>query len=104
MTPEELAKLDREVALAEGGIITASDGYGDFVQFPDGRMVQLCLFRPASDGAEAMRLLEKYGLSLVHDQTAPGWFCCRQGEPGQGRGPTPAIAICRAVVALKGKE
>lgn len=55
-------------------------------------------FMPTRDGAEAMRLLEKYKIFLSYQEGQWLAFCIA----GTFNGPTPAIAICRAVIALKG--
>jgi hypothetical protein len=109
VTPQELAELDLAVAKAEkiphcwnalerrvapiGKIrgfstMTSKNGF--------------IWYHPTEDGAEAMRLLEKYRLSLrPHDH--PNWRVYDYHTERESIGPTPAIAICRAVVALKGE-
>lgn len=109
MTPEELAELDLVVAKAEGynfaEIVTEPQRYGRDEPFVvvNGALVSptKCItFSPTRDGAEALRLLEKYRLTLWH--SGSGWSSWVSFRPRAIApcGPTPAIAICRAVVAL----
>lgn len=99
MTPQELAELDLAVAKAEGHTVY-TDGACWHKQ--DGTM--LSAYQPTRDGAEAMRLLEKYELQLMC-LVEGDWLCCGPNDNDKWkRGPTPAIAICRAVVALNATQ
>ena len=112
MTPKELAELDVAVAKAEGYTeeqMTPSYYSPTGRLFPPngGEYVLLANYSPTRDGAEAMRLLEKYGIDVMcktYDKKV--WTACPwETKPGgivvRAEGPTPAIAICKAVVALK---
>lgn len=97
MSPEELAKLDLAVAKAEG-FIFGTDGKG--LWHDSNGMFVGYRYQPTRDGAEAMRLMEKYRLWVSPDRfEGDEWTAVRPGV--LMKGPTPAIAICRAVVALK---
>lgn len=86
MTEQELAELDLAVAKAEGlDVVNGID--------PDGQ-----LYRPTRDRDLAMRLLEKHKLEL---HPARNYWECQDGNVMR-TGDTPCIAICKAVVALKG--
>lgn len=105
MTEAELAELDLAVARIES--ISAAifdkpvlcwkiDEQGKFIG----------LYQPTRDGAEAMRLLEKYRLGL-NFYAEGNWECYFPHAIGNAEyvvGPTPAIAICRAVVALRAAQ
>lgn len=115
MTPQELAELDLAVAKAEGynyaEIVTEPQRYGREEPFVavNGVLVsptRVVAFCPSCDAHEAMRLMQKYRLQVWPGKS--GWWAAgyremEDGVPGQN-GPTPAIAICRAVVALKEAE
>jgi hypothetical protein len=135
MSPKELAELNHAVALAEGwkylGDVGTTErnnegkpwclsGGKDWWLSPKGHHVcGACEVVPhnyAEDGAEAMRLLEKYELTLWMDTE---WCCMKmhpydyvrsainggpRGHEFPSKGETPAIAICRAVVALHATE
>jgi len=104
VTPQELAELDLAVAKAEGLRAYIDDEYGcrtawnakDGGPFP---------FKPSTNPAEAMRLLVKYNLDLLCGGH-PGWYA--EGPDGVAdsdtTGPTPEIAICRAVAALASRD
>lgn len=102
MTPQELAELDLAVAKAEGIFLfpTVDERAGRQHGHAE-------LYQPTRDGAEAMRLLEKYLLAVfthfMTDGTPVGYWMVtgRDYKTILGSGPTPAIAICRAVIALK---
>ncbi len=100
MTPQELADLDLAAAKAQAldARIVGS------IENDDGPRCLVCgrgEYSPTRDGAEAMRLLEKYRLSL-RPHVHPNWRVYDYHAEYESFGPTPAIAICRAVVALKG--
>ena len=92
MTPKELAELDLAVAKAEGWKKSPSgDGWYDAAGNYIGH---------AED--EAMRLLEKYGFTVHRSGNTGLWYACKHRNfDYEIGGPTPAIAICRAVIALK---
>lgn len=85
---------------------TTNPGFGDWTDFdphtgqknvtPAVPSDQHLHYYPASDPAEAMRLLEKYRLELRLNGT--GYDACGNGVWEYGE--TPCIAICKAVVAL----
>lgn len=101
----EFAELDLAVAQA--------DGRQAFIAGPHYWQISergLCLnntpfdtspYQPTRDGGEAMRLLEKYRLT-VGAVMGGGWSAFSDGV--NETGSTPAIAICRAVVALRKKS
>lgn len=100
MTPKddaELAALDLAVAMADGDAVTIS-GVQPWMDTPT-CFVNGIPYRPTTNGAEAMRMLVKYRLNLFAGEPWEAWL---EGIK-LGVGPTPGIAICRAVVALKGK-
>lgn len=118
MSPQELAELNHAVALAEGwkylGDVGTNErnelgkpwclsGGKDWWLSPKGHHVcGACEAVPrnyAEDGAEAMRLLEKYSMRVMW--TGEHWAANGVDNLHVGIGPTPAIAICRAVVALR---
>lgn len=107
MTPQELADLDFAVAHAEGIVdeLEATDREGtSFLrrsakQKPGAAPVYET-WSPTRDHGLAMRLLEKHGLDLKCVATR-GWYCGADGGDGTMPSPTPMVAICRAVVALK---
>ena len=102
MTPQELAELDLAVALAERlDAEIAVDGVTVIVT-DHGR------YQPTRDGAEAMRLLEKYRIELRSALNSPEycggpkWMALGPPKSGAvGHGDMPAIAVCRAVVAIR---
>lgn len=130
MNETELAALNRAVALADGwkylgdigtterndkGVPWCRSGGKEWWLSPEGNQVcGACEIVPrnyAGDGAEAMRLLEKHKLIVGYQpdlERGDGehWYCDMplgfRGSATQGSGPTPAVAICRAVVRLKG--
>lgn len=90
----ELDALDLAVAKAEGIHL-----HPDSLQVIGG-----ATYHPTRDGAEAMRLLEKYRIDLCFVQNEKWIAFPDRGNdmlPHDGEGSTPAIAICRAVVAVK---
>lgn len=94
MTPDDLAALDLAVAKAIG-LNVGREGNGVYrigMSFLAGR------YAPTTDREEAMRLLETYRLKLM--PFSGGWTAFLP-TVGEQIGPTPAIAICRAVVAMK---
>lgn len=112
MTDKELAELDLAVAKAEGlaGVIEAfmtnppsghfcfllKDGKPDFTRYP---------YRPSRASTEAMLLQEKHLLGVQYRDGE--WEAGRVVDDYEGLvaiayGPTPAIAICRAVIKLHG--
>ena len=134
MNEQELAELDLAVARAEGWRDVGGDSHcrplhrlsldfpgtviADFnskgphpaLESPNGGLVYFCgchntteVPRFSTDGAEAMRLLEKYEICLYRKYTGK-WVAHRPKGPAIEFGPTPAIAICRAVVALSALE
>lgn len=111
MTNEELGALDLAVAKAEGVREDCHEVGGrargpEFCPLGRTKVCQQC-YRPTRDPAEAMRLLEKYELRVQADGHG-GWFADAPGWKGNDGlpfcGPTPAIAICRAVVSLANKS
>lgn len=112
MTPKELAELDLAVAKAEHPRMTFAIGADGFVHEMapcHGGMWEETqwLFKPTRDGAEAMRLLEKFKMDLDPVFGTGGEMRWRTRQPFYGVtevGETPAIAICKAVVALKEKS
>lgn len=127
MTEQEMAELDLAVAKAEGWI-PCWDGPGFPISEYSARVIGIKRellpvrfadkvpayrnpdhdfaymnfsdYSPTRDPAEAMRLLEKYGFGLAPHEG--GWMCGNAGL--SGRGATPCLAICAAVVALKGRK
>jgi hypothetical protein len=105
VTEQELAELDMAVAHAIG----ISDAFISYNQHGEKPMCVTYTIRPPDGGpyqptrnpAEAMRLLEKHKLQVGPD--GAGWYACRCFQEEGSYGPTPAIAICKAVVALQGK-
>lgn len=104
---KELAELDRAVALAEGWAAKVCEVRGGFACYAG-----VNRYQPTRDGAEAMRLLERHKMDLTWRklpdgeeqwQTYAGDDGCG-GPAAFGSGPSPAIAICRAVVALSAPE
>lgn len=61
-----------------------------------------CVYQPTSDPAEAMRLLEKYGLLVGPGIVQDMWECELPDRPSVACeiGQTPCIAIARAVIAI----
>lgn len=104
MNEKELAELDLAVAKAEGLEDAQNSAIGCVYRKHKGADYRpYYQYQPTRDPAEAMRLLEKYVFDLRHDSV--DWCAChntRERLVG-GYGPTPAIAICRATVALKQK-
>jgi hypothetical protein len=120
MTPEELAALDLEVARAEGiklvnGLIPDAIPALDFNgnRFPDDPGGSP--YQPTRDWIEAGRLMVKYDLDVR--KRGDGWISYpsrppdmnayileRSGALTKSRGPTPQVAICRAVVAIAGAQ
>ena len=95
MTPKELAELDLAVAKAEGFAFIGNDATVIRRKYSRHREK----YQPTRDGAEAMRLLEKYHISVLHFMPEDFWLAQTDTLDGV-RGPTPTIAICRAVAAL----
>lgn len=123
---EELSALDLAVAKAEGiaDAIISYDSKGENPMCVSQSRFEAALpktpgpYQPTRDPAEALRLLEKHKLLLFpvsqHDGDGMpidgdhGWAAA-SGTPtldffNAHQGSTPAIAICRAVVALKARE
>lgn len=110
MTRQELEELDLSVAKAEGlrgpwgsDHPQIGDGLGCLVDDECGSWSK---YYPSRDPVEAMRLLEKYQLSLSkHRRDGRGashlWYAWIKNKKHTGSGETPCIAICRAVVNLK---
>lgn len=108
MTEQELAALDLAVAKAEGYENARLNRAGDACLI---RNAFPSVYRPR-DPAEAMRLLEKYKLSVIWVALgeSASWVATRSGDYNikddvlsrthQATGETPCIAICKAVVAL----
>jgi hypothetical protein len=102
MTDQELAELDLAVARADGTFLPP---YGVAVS-DEREVINIGEYQPTRDRAEAQRLQEKYQLEVSpwldpYGKPTGDWRARATNEFSQ-RGPTPAIAICRAVVALKG--
>lgn len=105
MTDKELAELDLAVAKEEG--IAAYKWTHPTTKNLWVRMDENgAIYQPTRDGSEAMRLLEKYRLTVSYDDERACWECnfILRNESEFVNGPTPSIAICRAVVALKGAK
>ena len=121
MTPAELAELDLAVAKVEGVTVVFENGMVlEVIKYdpPDPIVGEgdYRTFQPTVDRYRAMRLLEKYRLNLT-TAIYPGGLaegadrklyhagyvasCDKPNEEIFGTGETPAIAICRAVIALK---
>lgn len=109
MTPQELAELDLAVAQAEGlidpAIRTPSTGWNQeptcFIGAPDERRP----YAPSRLADKAVDLLEKHCLTLAPYwiERKRLWMASRPRDEATsigGSGPTAAIAICRAVIAL----
>lgn len=105
MNENELAELDLAVAKAEGLNAGLMVGTGCVVHVPgdENNREDFREYHPSTDPKEAMRLMIKYQLRVepIRSIGTP-WAC----GPGLNRfefevGATPAIAICRATVALK---
>jgi hypothetical protein len=108
MDEKELAELDLAVAKAEG---LDTFGVGDqlcavFMRAPNGTALKYGPYQPTRDPAEAMRLLEKYNFNLLSPMSTGEEWNVIDGQmvEYQSSGPNPAIAICRAVVALKQRQ
>lgn len=109
MTPQELADLDFAVAHAEGIVdqLEAVDREGaSFVRRSDkqkpGAAPLYEAWAPTRDHGLAMRLLEKYQLGVGPCST--GWHAYGPDMTGElPSGATPAIAVCKAVVALRSR-
>lgn len=101
MTGLELAELDLAVAKAEGlhvvGVQRHGNDYNCMIH-PFHPITLESEYRPTRDGAQAMLLLEKHKLEL---HPARDYWECQDGNVMR-TGETPCIAICKAVVALKG--
>lgn len=101
----ELAELDLAVARIEGMTSpTLWPGKNWSASVTVERHGSRYAYYPTSDHAEAMRLLEKYRLIVGPDGSA--WSALHPDDHEcdfMGHGPTPAIAIARAVVALRAK-
>lgn len=107
LSEQELAEIDAQVAaIVFAGITQRMADAG----FPEGRDTgMLPKYQPTRDPAEGMRLLVKYLLTvgprtLVPEfgETQQEWYACALNSPfnaGSQIGPTPCIAICRAVIA-----
>lgn len=98
-------RLDKWVALARGWIVKVSQ-YNDYSYHyyssekdipADSTLVKD--YRPSINGWQAMALVKEFKLHLY----AGGiWEACPDDNATvSGYGPTPEIAICRAVVAAK---
>jgi hypothetical protein len=102
MNKEELAKLDRRVAEALGWELHVRPGSscwfeGDFVMFREEE------FRPSTNGQQAMDLAREHNIGLA-PQIDGSWSALVYWDadmlPPQ-LGPTPELAICKAIIALK---
>lgn len=108
----ELAQLDLAVARAEGfeGAIEAHmtnppsghvcwriiDGRADYAGGP---------YRPTRDPAEWTRLQVKYEISVLANRREGGWLAAYMNPDQEYEyGPTPAIAICKAVIAIAAEK
>ena len=111
MTKEELTELDRAVAEALGWKLLAEPAPrhwacdsllahinpdGDYV-CPDCQGIPSYSTSPT----QWAELLERFKISLHYSDDTDLW-CSNWGEyiPTEEYGPTPGIAVCRAVVAL----
>lgn len=104
MTEQEMWDLDYAVALAIELPNLKMDsvfGVGVWTLTPQGHHFET--YQPTRDPVEAMRLLVKYRLDLRY-QTGGHWECEQAPQSYPAWGPTPCIAICAAVVALKGAK
>lgn len=114
LSEQELAEIDYAVAKAEGMtqpvLHTNPISYATVAhQIGNGTWVSIT-YEPTLDPAEAMRLQAKYLLTvgprtLVPEfgETQQEWYACALNSPfnaGSQIGPTPCIAICRAVIAI----
>lgn len=110
MNDQELAELDLAVAKAEGHDEAFVQSYWYELEVPtcvlaDPLNPRYARYRPTRDGAEAMRLLVKYEMVLMPPyKSNPHWSAgsVHAKLASYSNGPTPAIAICRAVVAIRG--
>ena len=110
MTDQELAELDLAVARAEGFPAELVPPAPRCIAERPPELGGTGLYQPTRDGAEAMRLLTTHSLTV--GPAAEDWWSCRANERdgklpavlGYAYGPTPAIAICRAVVAIRGSK
>lgn len=115
MTDQELAELDLAVAKIEGMQEPAITVSALYILPPEpGRCrirrfggPEIELYEPTRDRDLAMRLLEKYDLSLSRRRrggASPSlkWHAWIKNKVHKAEGETPCIAICRVVVALKG--
>lgn len=106
MNAKELAELDLAVAKAEyrtnPRVHTFANRVACVYDDPLDEPGEFTTYQPTRDGAEAMRIKEREGFCTWRNES--GVWCCslRYGTISIGAGPTPAIAICKAVVALKG--
>lgn len=112
LTLQELADLDFAVAHAEGVVdeLEAADREGcAFVRRSPktrpGAAVIYETWAPTRDRAHAMRLMEKYRLDVVCNSVGSVWgvmsYDLDTNETSTYSGPTPMVAICRAVAAIK---
>ena len=105
MNKEELAKLDADVAEALGFKRHNSFYYGK----TNIRWKAVDEFHPSINGQQAMDLLREYNMSIEYDHLGTWSADAIPVRTGPiriftGQGPTPEIAICKAVVATKRSE
>lgn len=102
MSEQELAELDIAVAKAEGLRIDKlpPPRIKTFVSDDNGESWHI--FEPTRDWNEAGRLLEKYKLTLEPSamKASHTYWGVSAGGKFIVDGPTPQVAICKAVVAL----
>lgn len=61
-------------------------------------------FRPSSSWKICGPLLDKHHVELVVNIDGSNWWANRPNGRGKGNGPSPLIAICRAIASMAGDE
>jgi len=102
----DLKQINALVALAQGWELFRYDNFG-FIMWrtKNGHAWHEDHYQPASGNAQTYELIEKFGISVTHNKHKehPDWLAHIYAVSVQA-GPTPAIAICKAVIAAEWGE
>jgi hypothetical protein len=100
VTPDALKELDIQVASIEAKDDPTIKPLRLIRDLPNGKMRG---FNPTRCRDDWAQLVEKYRLSLRFERDR--WLCSPPGRlPHRSQGETIGVAVCRAVIALKGEK